>query len=138
MKPLLPLLCLLAIAACSDDPATGAPGRDEDAAAPVTQPDVPAPDASHTETAVVFRCTDGVEFSVTPGAQRVWLNIADDERELRQQPAGSGERYTGDGVELILRDDQAVLVDDEHTRDCTRLDRERLTLPGSGRENGAG
>lgn len=133
-RRLFPLLCALALAACSEEPERS--GTETVTETPETR--APAPEASHQETEVVFRCNDGGEFTATFGAEVVWLTENDQEQELRQQPAEAGERYTGDGLELIVRDDQVVLVTGEETRDCTRLEAKQLSLPGSARGTDAG
>lgn len=127
----LPFLLGALLPACSDN-------NDETDQSPPAAPDQAEVDqsprppvASHQETEVFFRCTDGTEFIVTFGDQSATLTYEDAEHELQQQPAGSGTRYADGVFELITKGGQAALITEEVTRDCTRLEEERVSVPGA-------
>lgn len=113
----------------SDSPAGGTTTSD----APVT---TSAPPGNDTETTTarsddaatreiveyIYRCTSGEEFAIAFGDQSAELYVNDVFHQLRQQPAGSGVRYTDEDVELITKGDRALVLIGDTTHDCQAID----------------
>jgi membrane-bound inhibitor of C-type lysozyme len=85
---------------------------------------------SHSVTEHLFRCTDGEEFSIRFGDQMATLNTANEQFDLRQQPAGSGVRYADETVEFLSKGDQAIFMIADQTHDCTLASSEQQQIPG--------
>lgn len=138
---LLSLLVLALAAGCSDSDSPASGTSTVDSAQPGN-----APDSSRDATAVteshdgaveedvdeyVYRCTTGEEFVIVFGDQTAELYVNDIYHQLRQQPSGSGARYTDETVELMVKDDQALVMVGDTTHDCLAIEVYEQKAPGS-------
>lgn len=136
----LSILALALSAGCSDSdsPARTTPASD----APVTSTEPSRNDAEttteHSDDAAtrqivehIYRCTSGEEFAIAFGDQRAELYINDMFHQLRQQPAGSGARYTDETVELLTKGDQALVMIGDTTHDCQVIEMHEQAAPGN-------
>lgn len=134
------ILALALSAGCSDSdsPAGGTTTSD----APVA-PGVPASNDTETTKARsddnatkqlvehIFRCTSGREFAIAFGDQTAELYVNDVFHQLRQQPTGSGVRYTDEEVELITKGDRALVLIGDTTHDCQAIDMHEQSTSGN-------
>jgi len=133
LPPLLLLLSMLLLAACSD-PETPTLTADESADADTqilpTEDDATS---SHTtdpgdlSIALHYRCDDGLEFSALLSDHRISLTLPQEVIELYQQPAASGSFFRGEGWQLHSKNTEALLINDELTRECHEVQHTLLT-----------
>ena len=78
----------------------------------------------------LYRCTDGQEFTISFDDQTANIVYNDMHHSLRQQEVASGMRYTDETIEFIGKGDQAVLIVDDQTLDCSHIARKALPFHG--------
>jgi hypothetical protein len=87
-----------------------------------TTPD--AGDSAEPATAMHFRCDDGSHFSLSLDGPSGLMTRDDTLHELRQEPAASGMFYSGDQWQVHSKDNRALLIGPDSTRQCQRVDEE--------------
>lgn len=136
----LSILALVLAAGCSesDSPATDAGTTDTPPAHSTAQADDnPGTTNDVVDEAVeevneyIYRCTTGEEFVIVYGDQTAELYVNDIYHQLRQQPSGSGARYTDETVELIIKGDQALVMVGDTTHDCLAIEVYEQSAPGN-------